>query len=280
MEWKKRSLIVLFLLSAGFSCDLLESDSGGGDPDIAEGLKAALRVGTDTAVSRLAAVDGYLKDEAVKILLPDEMEAQIANFKAINVNVFGLASFTGEEIYNAGIPALGIVGLAGLEDQLITGINRAAESAATEAGPIFFDAITSITIADANSILFGEDDAATVFLRDNTFDDLFDTYEPKIDNAVNQVTIGDASVESLYNNFVNEYNNVLNTSIPVSLLSSETLGSIADLDVLSEPDLSAFATTKGLDGLFLKIEEEEGNIRQDPLARVTEILKDVFGLLD
>ena len=133
MEWKKRSLIVLFLLSAGFSCDLLESDSGGGDPDIAEGLKAALRVGTDTAVSRLAAVDGYLKDEAVKILLPDEMEAQIANFKAINVNVFGLASFTGEEIYNAGIPALGIVGLAGLEDQLITGINRAAESAATEA---------------------------------------------------------------------------------------------------------------------------------------------------
>ncbi len=270
--------LVLALL--GYSCDLLDDTNKDSEPDIAAGLKEALRVGTDTATSRLAGVDGYLKDQAVKILLPDELEQQIEDFKAIEIEVFGLGVLSGEDIYTTGVPLLGINSLADIEDQLITGINRAAESAANEAGPIFFDAITGITIADANAILFGPDDAATTYLKDNTFDALFDTYEPKIDAAINGVQIGDKSVEEVYSSFVNTYNGILSTDIPTGLLQSSSFASIAGLEVLEEPDLSAFATGKGLDGLFLKIEEEEGNIRKDPFARVTDLLEDVFSLLD
>jgi hypothetical protein len=271
------TLLGLVFLS---SCELLESEENDAGPDIAAGLKEALRVGTDTAVSKLAVVDGYLKDEAVKILLPDQMENQIANFKAIEIDVFGLGTISGEDIYSNGIPFLGVAPIRDVEEDLIMGINRAAESAASEAGPIFFDAITGITIQDANNILFGPEDAATTYLRDNTFQSLFSTYEPKIDQAVNAVTIGNRSVESIYNQYVSEYNGLLNTSIPVSLFDTQSLGQLANLETLDQTDLSAFATEKGLDGLFLKIQEEEGNIRQDPLARVNDLLQDVFGLLD
>ncbi len=276
----KNILISIIIVSLLSSCELFEDEGGSDDPNIAAGLKEALRVGTDTAVSRLARVDGYLKDQAVKILLPDEVEEKIAAFKAIEIDIFGLETLTGEEIYNTGVPLLNISSLAGLEDNLITGINRAAESAASEAGPIFFDAITGITIVDANNILFGPDDAATTFLRDNTFQSLFNTYEPRIDVAVNSVNIGDQSVESVYNSFISEYNNILSTNIPTGILTSESLASLAGLEQIPETDLSAFATEEGLDGLFLKIEEEEANIREDPLARVTSLLQEVFSLLD
>ncbi len=259
------------------SCELLEGDGDSG-PDIATGLKEALRVGTEIAAEGLSATNGYLGDAAVKILLPDEMQTQINNFKAKQFNLL-VGNFTGEEIFQAGIPALGISSLASLEDELITGINRAAESAAGEAAPIFFDAITGITIQDANNILFGGvNDAATTYLKDNTFDALFETYEPKINTAISSVTIGDNTVEAVYSNFVANYNDILNTT--VNPLSGSTLADVGNLSTLTAVDLSEFATGKGLDGLFLKVAEEEEKIRLDPLARINDILKDVFGMLD
>lgn len=272
------SLSTLLILFSG--CELLENVAEEASTvNIAQGLKEALKVGTDTATSKLAVVDGYLKDEAVKILLPDEMEEKIAQFKAIEINVFGIGTVTGETLYTAGLPALGINSLSSYEDDLILGINRAAESAANEAGPIFFDAITSITISDAENILYGSDTAATAYLIDRTYQSLFQTYEPKLDAAVNSVTIGDKTVEEVYANFVNEYNSILATSIPTGF-SSSSLGDIAGITPIENPDISAHATEKGLNGLFLKVQEEEKNIREDPLARVTDLLEDVFGLLD
>lgn len=261
------------------SCSLLEDTQEVG-PDIAEGLKEALRVGTDTATKKLAVADGYLKDQAVKILLPDELEEQITKFKAIEVDVFGLATMSGSAIWSQGIPLLDIPSMSDLEDQMITGINRAAESAASEAGPIFFNAITDITIADANDILFGADDAATVYLRNNTYESLFQTFEPKINSAITNVKVGEKSVEEIYANFVTTYNGVLSKQIPTGFLASESLADLAGLDILENPDISEFATGKGLDGLFIKIEDEEANIRKDPFARVTDLLKEVFGQLD
>jgi len=269
------SLFISILLLP--SCDLLNDaiEEQENTIDIAEGLKEALRVGTDTATSKLAVVDGYLKDEAVKILLPDELENQIAALKAIEINVFGLGTITGDQIYNQGVPALGINSLADKETELITGLNRAAEEAAKEAGPIFFDAIRGITITDAENILYGSDTAATSYLIDNTYQSLFDTFEPKVDNAVNSVTIGNQTVESLYSNFVAEYNSILNTGV-----LNNTIGSLAGINTIEETDISAYATTKGLDGLFLKVQNEEANIRNNVNARVNEILQQVFGLLD
>ncbi len=269
---------ILFLTSCDFLNDAIE------DPEntinIAEGLKEALRVGTDTATSRLAVLDGYLKDEAVKILLPDELETQIAALKAVEINTFLVGTITGEQIYNEGIPLLGISSLADKEQELILGLNRAAEEAAKEAGPIFFDAIRGITITDAENILYGSDTAATSYLVDNTYQSLYNTFQPKVNNAVNTVTIGNKTVEELYGNFVSEYNNILNTSLQISLFENQTLGSIVGIETINEADISAFATTKGLDGLFLKVQEEEANIRNNVNARVTSILKEVFGLLD
>lgn len=268
------SLILSILLVS--SCDLLnEALEEPANINIAEGLKEALRVGTDTATSKLAVVDGYLKDEAVKILLPDELESQIAALKAIEINVPLFGTLTGETIYNQGVPSLGINSLASKEEELILGLNRAAEEAAKEAGPIFFDAIRGITIADAESILYGSDTAATAYLIDNTYESLFNTFEPKVNNAVNQVKIGDRTVEALYSNFVNEYNNILNTSV-----LGNSIGSLANINTIEESDISAYATTRGLDGLFLKVQDEEANIRNNVSARVNDILREVFGLLD
>ncbi|WKK87163.2 DUF4197 domain-containing protein [Marivirga arenosa] len=268
------SLILSILLVS--SCDLLnEALEEPANINIAEGLKEALRVGTDTATSKLAVVDGYLKDEAVKILLPDELESQIAALKAIEINVPLFGTLTGETIYNQGVPSLGINSLASKEEELILGLNRAAEEAAKEAGPIFFDAIRGITIADAESILYGSDTAATAYLIDNTYESLFNTFEPKVNNAVNQVKIGDRTVEALYSNFVSEYNNILNTSV-----LGNSIGSLANINTIEESDISAYATTRGLDGLFLKVQDEEANIRNNVNARVNDILREVFGLLD
>lgn len=280
----KKLLIFSFLLIAFSSCELLEDAAESENrPNIAEGLKEALRVGTDTATRKLAVVDGYLRDQAVKILLPDQLEEQINAFKAFEINVFGLGTVTGQRIYDQGLVIDGVVNissLASVEDDLITGINRAAESAASEAGPIFFDAITGITISDAENILYGPEDAATMYLKDNTFQSLFDTYEPKVNDAVNSVTVGEQTVEEVYAKFVNDYNDILNTRVPVSLLERTTIGSLTNLSTITSADISEHATQKGLDGLFLKVEEEEASIRENPLARVTEILQEVFGLLD
>jgi hypothetical protein len=274
------SLFISILLLS--SCDLLNDaiEEQENNIDIAEGLKEALRVGTDTATSKLSVVDGYLRDEAVKILLPDELENQIATLKAVEIDVFGLGTITGDQIYNTGIPFLGINSLAEKEEELIVGINRAAEEAAKEAGPIFFDAIRGITITDAENILYGSDTAATAYLIDNTYQSLFDTFEPKVNTAVNSVTIGERTVEELYGNFVSEYNDILNTSVPINILETQTLGSISGINTIDEADISAYATERGLDGLFLKVQDEEANIRNNVNARVTSILEEVFGLLD
>lgn len=276
----KKLLWSLLFLTSMVSCEFLENAAEQAQTfDIAEGLKEALKVGTDTATSKLAVLDGYLKDEAVKILLPDELQDNINKFKNFEINIIGLGKISGEQVYNAGIPSLGINSLASKEDDLILGINRAAERAAKEAGPIFFDAITSITISDAESILYGSDSAATTYLIDKTYNSLFNNFEPKVNTAINSVQIGNKSVEEVYANFVLEYNKILNTKVLAGFTSS-SIGELANINTISESDISSFATNKGLQGLFLKVREEEKNIRENPFARVTQILKDVFGLLD
>lgn len=272
--------LLILIISACESVDEITNILQG--PDIVAGLKEALKVGTDSATANLGAIDGYLQDEAVKILLPTEMQTQINNFKAIEIDVFGFGSISGESLYyngfNLGITS--IPSLASFEDDLIIGINRAAESAAVEAGPIFVNAITSMTFNDANNILFGPDTAATRFFIDNTYDDLFSLYEPKLDEAISEVKVGDESVENLYASFVNTYNSILETSIPTGLVNTSSLADLSGLELLSNPDLSQHATEKGLDGLFLKVKNEEKNIRENPAARVTQLLKDVFSLQD
>lgn len=276
----KRNLLIygLMVLIATTSCDTIEDALT--EAEIVEGLKEALKVGTDTATSRLAVNDGYFKDQAVKLLLPDEVNNSLNTFKSKSINVYLIGEITGEDIYTTGIPGL-IEPLSAKEDDLILGINRAAETAAKDAGPIFWKAITDMTIEDGTNILFGGvDTAATAYLNNKTRPALFTKYEPKIDTALNGIKIGDKSVVSLYENYVKDYNNILNTAVPTGFTSTETIANLMNMNTVKADNLSEYSTNKGLNGLFLKVQGEEAKIRKDPLHRVTDILQKVFGELD
>jgi hypothetical protein len=255
------------------------TNSDSSDAKISNGLKEALRVGTDSAVTKLNKTDGYFKDAAIKILLPQQIQNALNTFKSKNITVLG-QTVTGETLYSTGMPSLGINPLKSKEEDLILGINRAAEKAAVDAKPIFVNAITSMTIADANNILFGGvDTAATGYLRTNTYSGLFQNFEPKINDALNAVKIGDKSVALTYENFVADYNALLNTSVP-SLSGSTTIASLMGIQPIAATDLSEYSTNKALNGLFIKVKDKEAEIRENPLARVTDLLKEVFGQLD
>lgn len=275
-------LFSLFLLFSLFACTeedlgkLLENPSLT-DEEIAEGLKSALVVGTDTSTATLSQEGGYYNDLAVRILLPTTLQQSISNFRNKSISL-GFTTVTGEQIYS-GTTILGVTipGLKSKEDDLITGINKAAENAAATAAPIFVDAINDISISDASNILFGGvDTAATGYLHQQTYTRLYSEYEPKIDTALTQVTIGNLSVSKSYEDFVADYNAVLNTNIP----GFGSIGTLMGIQTISATDLSAHSTQKGLNGLFKKVAEEEIDIRENPLARVNSILERVFGALD
>lgn len=242
-----KTLIVVLSLSFFSACDVVQGvlEEGGNlgnapltQAEVARGLKNALTVGTDTAVRRLNATNGFLQDAAIKILLPPEAQ-----------NVMK---------YITKIP-----GGQALVDKTVTAINRAAEDAAGEASPIFVNAITSMTIADAFGILKGTDTAATHYLRGKTYYELQAAFQPKINTSLDKPLVYNTSAEKLYGDLVNAYN--------VASLGGSLFPKIND------NSLSDYVTRRALDGVFLKIAEEEKQIRENPTHRVTSILRRVFG---
>lgn len=144
------------------------------------------------------------------------------------------------------------LGLGNTVDRFILTMNRAAEKAADEAKPIFIDAIRSMTIQDAWGILKGSEHSATNYLKDKTYSQLKSKFQPIIGNTIDQV-----NVTRYYSSIANVYNK------------------IPGVDKI-ETDLDEYVTRKAIDGLFTLIAEEEENIRENPVARTTELLKKVF----
>ncbi len=208
--------------------------------EIIAGLKQALSVGVDSSVARLAIADGYLKDQAVKILLPPEAEVITSNLSKLP-------------------------GGQQLVDRVVTSINRAASNAAKEASPIILNSIRNMTIQDAAGILKGGDHAATDFLKRTSYDALVKLYRPKIQGSLNEKLIGNLTAQQSWNELTGKWNTIAKSAI----------GKMASLETV-EADLSAYLTQKALDGLFLRIADTEKSIRQDPAARVTDLLKRVF----
>lgn len=145
------------------------------------------------------------------------------------------------------------IGLNKQVDQAVESINRAAEKAAIEAKDIFVDAIKGLTITDALNIVKGEQNAATEFLKRETTASLTDKFNPIIDNSLQEV-----NATKYWGDVINAYNKV-------------------PFVQKVNPDLTAYVTEKAIDGLFVMIAKEELNIRQNPAARATELLKKVFG---
>ena len=146
------------------------------------------------------------------------------------------------------------IGQDELVDEFVTTINRAAEQAVPETLSIFGDTIKQMSLEDAKGILNGSDTAATDYFKDKGSNSLTAAILPIVQEATKQ-----AGVTSAYKDLVGQVG---------------FLGSYVDMDAL---DLDKYVTAKAMDGLFLKLAEQEQLIRQDPVARTTDILKTVFG---
>lgn len=144
------------------------------------------------------------------------------------------------------------LGFNQLVDDFVLSVNRGAEKAALEAKPIFISAVRSMTIQDAWDILKGEDDAATRYLERTTTAQLYDKFKPVVSEALKSV-----NATKYYSDLVNTYNKI-------------------PFVEKVNPDLEDYTTNKTIDGLFILIQDEEKNIRENPAARTTELLKKVF----
>ncbi|MBA3899463.1 MAG: DUF4197 domain-containing protein [Bacteroidetes bacterium] len=138
-------------------------------------------------------------------------------------------------------------------DKFVLTVNRAAEEAAKEAAPIFVNAIKSMSVTDGMSLLKGSDDAATRFLNDKTNTELIAKFKPVVQKAIQKV-----EVTRYWTPLMTSYNRVPGTQ-------------------KVNPDLEEYITLKAIEGLFVLIAEEELKIRKDPSARVSDLLKKVFG---
>jgi hypothetical protein len=170
--------------------------------------------------------------------------------------------FFGNEAYKLFLPpdakkienTLRDIGFGKMVDKAILQINRGAEDAVGFAKPIFVDAIKEMTLMDALNIVRGPKDAATNYFRDKTTDKLVAAFLPVIKSSLDKL-----NATKFYGDVVTAYNNLPTTFNKVN------------------PDLPSYVTGKAVSALFDQVAKEEANIRENPVARTTEILKKVFG---
>ncbi|MEM6769283.1 MAG: DUF4197 domain-containing protein [Bacteroidota bacterium] len=198
--------------------------------EVGDALKEALNQGVGKAVTSLSAEDGYY-GSPYKILIPDEARGVINKVS-------------------------GLPGFGNLEQDLTERINRAAELAATKAGPIFVDAIKGLTIKDAMNLLMGEQDAATRYLESTTGTPLAAEFQPVIRAALDEV-----NANEIWNKAVTAYN-----KIPFVKKTN--------------PELDAYVTQRALEGMFGLVEVKESELRQNPALRNTDLLRKVFAKQD
>lgn len=152
-----------------------------------------------------------------------------------------------------------------LADEFVTTMNRAAERAVPEAASVLGNAVKQMTIADAQAILTATNNAATQYFRRTSETNLYARFLPIVKSATEN-----AGVTAAYKRMTDQAGGSLGG---LGAFGGKLLG-------VEAPDLDGYVTRKTLDGLFLKISEEEKNIRQNPVARTTDLLKQVFGAVN
>lgn len=170
--------------------------------------------------------------------------------------------FFGNQLYKMLLPpdaqkietTLRKVGMGSQVDKAVLAINRGAEEAVGFAKPIFVDAIKEITIQDALKLVSGGKDAATQYFKQKTTEKLIAAFTPSVKTSLDNV-----GATKYYDDIVNAYNGLPTTLKKVN------------------PDLTSFVVGKAVDALFDQVAKEEANIRANPLARSSDILKKVFG---
>lgn len=165
---------------------------------ISSGLKEALNIGVTDGVKKLAVTDGFFKNEAVKILMPEKLRKIDTTLRSI--------------------------GMGSLADEGVKLLNRAAEDAVTQAAPIFTSAITSMTITDAKNILLGNDNAATSYLQGKTQTQLFNAFQPKV-----KASLGKVGADTVWKNLISKYNTFTGQSVTTDLneyVTTETINGV------------------------------------------------------
>ncbi len=267
---KKLSIVGLIggVLLLFNSCEELAeiSENNLSEGEIVNGLKTALEIGADSATSELMAVDGYFKDEAVKILLPPEANTIISNINKLEKYLpVGIQFFNDQT------------------DLLLKSINRSAEDAASEALPILTNAITSLSVSDGFSILNGsvpngtkstaqsfDSLAATKYLEQETKSDLIVVFSKPINASLDKKLVGNESTNSIWNDITSKYNEGV-------VAYNKTLGLLGDKKETVNANLGSYCTEKALDGLFVKVGAEEKKIRKNPYDWAVDIIQKVFG---
>lgn len=155
----------------------LATVSPAGNTDIASGLKEALNNGVAKQVSKLTAQDGFYKNEAVKILMPAELQKVDRTLRKM--------------------------GMANLADEGIKSLNRAAEDAVKEATPVFVNAITSMNFSDARNILMGSENAATAYLQRTTTAALYAKFNPIVKQSIGRV-----GADKIWGTIITKYNSL------------------------------------------------------------------------
>ena len=261
----RKFLVVLILLfsSLFFSCDsildMLGLSSNGStlftNTEAVEAMKSALNIGAESSSDQLSQKDAYYGNPLLKIPLPPEVQNAINTLKEIS----GLGNLLGD--------------LSGkLVEDVVRSVNRSAEHAAKEVVPIFSGAIKNMTVQDGIKIVTGEDNAATEYLKENTYSELMNLYQPKMNAVLSQNLVGDISANTAWENLTNKFNDVVDSD---AAKIAKSLG--YDIPEPINTDLSEYVTGKALDGLFVKVAEEEGKIRENPFDYASDIVKKVFG---
>jgi hypothetical protein len=199
---------------------------GLGDAKIGQGLKEALRVGTENAVSLTGRLDGYFTNQAIKILMPERLKSLEQRLR--------------------------LIGQGDRVDELVLGMNRAAERAAPGARTIFVDAIGEMSIDDARKILSGPETAATDYFKGKTTPRLTAAFQPVVERAMSEVGLA------------RQYKDLLAQAQAIPFFKTE------------DYDLNRYVVGKSLDGLFHVVGDEERKIRTNPTARTTDLLREVF----
>lgn len=259
----KKIAIVLILAFFMQGCDVIMQvleqvplDVAPTSEEIVQGLKKALTMGTDYAATNLNKKDGYYKNPKVKIPLPTELNNVLQTAMQNNtVKTLGLDKVLQQKTEN-----------------FVLSINRAAESAAIQAKPIFINAVTNLTISQGMDILKGKDlshhvsgfdsIAATHYLAMKTRHDLFNLFKPKMNTILNKDLGLGFSANKAWNELLKYYNGYV-----APVLGKPTINYT----------LSDYATNKALDGMFYMVGKQEVKIRRDPYKWSSDIIKKVFG---
>lgn len=219
-----RKIILIVVLFQFFGCAELQQVANQlpqtgtlGNDEIGNGLREALDMGIKKQVSKLTQTDGFLKNELVKIVLPQELQKVDKTLRDI--------------------------GLSSLADEGLKILNRAAEEAVSEATPIFVNAVRGITFGDAKNILLGSDNAATQYLTQATQTELYAKFNPVIKRSFEKV-----GADKIWSNLITKYNSLpLTTDVNPDLtdyVTKEALQGVYTMIAVEEKEIRTKASSR------------------------------------